>query len=87
MNTKSTPDFSSRIETAMQISRCVLIVAFAIGWGVITPLAILIAPQADEAWLMCPVTLFASMGMGAIVALWLVVREIVREMRLLAGRR
>jgi len=86
MNIEST-SFSSRIETAMQISKYVFIVAFAIGWGVITPLAILIAPQTDEAWMMCPMTLFASMGIGAIVGLWLILNEVVKAIKLLAGRR
>jgi len=87
MNIENTPDFSSRLETVMQIGKCVFIVGFVVGWGVITPLAILIAPQADGAWLMCPITLFASMGTGAIVALWLTLREVIRAVRLLERRR
>lgn len=81
MNIESTTDFSNRIETAMQISRCIFIVALIIGWGIITPLAILMAPTSDGAWLMCPITLFASMGIAAGMALWLTFMEVVRAVR------
>jgi hypothetical protein len=79
-------DFSGRVETAMRISWMVFILCFAVGWGVVTPLAIWIIPDGNG-WLMFALTPFLSMAIGGVIAIRLVLGEVVRAVKLLAARR
>jgi hypothetical protein len=74
-------DFTNRIETAIQVGSCVAIMLLAIGWLVVTPIAILMTLQTGDGWLMFPLSLVLALATGGGMTLWLIFREIVRAVR------